>query len=199
MYSRYGSVSTVWDNFATFQTPMSRAYGDRSNGSTEPKSVPHGRVSATAFSPAIASELRLKSECRKLSHGTQTPACAGNYLPSAEPCAMAHTNPGPRTKHGDKDGIHASADILAIVKSGGGNTTVLQSNLVEQARGWQGSDTSSHQLTSVLHTALRGASNTHPRRGYGPVNTPSNRDLSPDRGSDHSSNEQGEPRGKDPR
>ena len=160
MYSRYGSVSTVLDNFATFLTLMSRAYGDRSNGSTEPKSVPHGRVSATAFSPAIASELRLKSECRKLSHGTQTPACAGNYLPSAEPCAMAHTNPGPRTKHGDKDGIQASADILAIVKSGGGNTTVLQSNLVEQARGWQGSDTSPHQPTSVLYTTLRGGSNT---------------------------------------
>ena len=98
MYSRYGSVSTVLDNFATFLTLMSRAYSDRSHGSSEPKSVPHGRVSATAFSPAIATELRLKSECRKLSHGTQTPAYAGNYLPSAESCAMAHTNPGPRTK-----------------------------------------------------------------------------------------------------
>ena len=73
---------------------------------------------------------------------------------------------------------------------GGGNTTVLQSSLIEQARGWQGSDTSSHQTTSVLHTSLRGASNTHPKRGYGPVNKTTNRDLSPDRGSDHSSNEQ---------
>ena len=99
MYSRYGSVSTVLDNFATFLTLMSRAYGDRSHGSSEPKSVPHGRVNATAFTPAIATELRLKSECRKLSHGAQTPAHAGNYLPSADSCAMAHTNPGPRTKH----------------------------------------------------------------------------------------------------
>ena len=98
MYSRYGSVSTVLGNFATFLTLMSRAYGDPSHGSSEPKSVPHGRVNATAFTPAIATELRLKSVCRKLSHGTQTPAHAGNYLPSAESCAMAHTNPGPRTK-----------------------------------------------------------------------------------------------------
>ena len=98
MYSMYGSVSTVLDNFATFLTLMSRAYGDPFHGSSEPKSVPRGRVNATAFTPAIATELRLKSVCRKLSHGAQTPAHAGNYLPSAESCAMAHTNPGPRTK-----------------------------------------------------------------------------------------------------
>ena len=169
---------------------MSRAWGDVSDDSTEPKSVPRGRVTATAFTRAIATELRLKSDSRKLHYGAQTPAQAGNCLPSADPSAKAHTTNSIRTEHGDKDGLEASADILAIVKSGGGNTTVLQSNLVEQARGWQGSDTSSHQLTSALHTAPRGASNTHPRRGYGPVNTPANRDLSPDRGSEHSSNQQ---------
>ena len=183
MYSKYGSVSPVLDNFATFLTPMSRAYGDEFQGSTEPKSVPRGRVSATAFTSAIAAELRLKTTSRLLSYGTQTPAHAGNYLPSAESSAMAQINPGLRTKHGDKDGLEASVDILAVVKSGGGNTTVLQSSLIEQARGWQGSDTSSHQTTSVSHTSLRGASNTHPKRGYGPVDKTTNRDLSPDRGS----------------
>ena len=98
MYSRYGSVSTVLDNFATFLTPMSRAYGDEFQGSTEPKSVPRGRVSATAFTSAIAAELRLKTTSRLLSYGTQTPAHAGNYLPSAESSAMAQINPGLRTK-----------------------------------------------------------------------------------------------------
>ena len=53
MYSRYGSVSTVLDNFATFLTLMSRAYSDRSQGSTEPKSVPRGRVSATLESDTV--------------------------------------------------------------------------------------------------------------------------------------------------
>ena len=82
----------VVDNFATFLTPMSRACSDRSAGSTEPKSVPHGRVHATAFTPAIASELRLKSDSRKMHHGAQTHAQPDTCLGSASPSAEAHTN-----------------------------------------------------------------------------------------------------------
>ena len=82
-------MGTVLDNFATFLTSMSRACSDVSLDSTEPKSVPRGRVSATAFTPAIATELRLKSDSRKLHYGAQTPAQAGNCLPSAESSAKA--------------------------------------------------------------------------------------------------------------
>ena len=67
-----GSVGSVLDNFATYQTLMSRAWSDVSDESTESENVLHGRVTATAFTHAIASELRLKSDSRKLRYGAQT-------------------------------------------------------------------------------------------------------------------------------
>ena len=178
MCSRYGSVCSVLDHFATFLTLMSRAWSDLSDDSTESKSVPHGRVTATAFTPTIASELRLKSDSRKMHYGAQTHAQADNCLQSADPSAKAHTTSRLRSKHGDKDGFEASADILALVTSGGARATVPHSNLIEQARRWQGSDTSTipHHPTSVSHT-LRGGSPTH--RGYGLTQSKDpNRDLS---------------------
>ena len=69
-----------------------------SDDSTESKSVPRGRVTATAFTPVIATELRLKSDSRKLHYGVQTHAQADNCLQSADPIAKAHTTSGLRSK-----------------------------------------------------------------------------------------------------
>ena len=96
----YGSVCSVLDNFATYQTLMSRAWSDVSDDSTESENVSHGRVTATAFTHAIASELRLKSDSRKMRYGAQTHAQADNCLQSADPIAEAHTTRGLRSKHG---------------------------------------------------------------------------------------------------
>ena len=86
----YGSVCLVLDNFATFLTLMSRVWGDPSDDSTESENVLRGRVNATAFTHAIAFELRLKSDSRKLLYGAQTHAQADNCLQGAPSCAMAH-------------------------------------------------------------------------------------------------------------
>ena len=81
---------------------MSRAWGDLSDDSTESGNVLRGRVSATAFTHAIASELRLKSDSRKLLYGAQTHAQADNCLQGAPSSAIAHSQ-GLRSTHGDKD------------------------------------------------------------------------------------------------
>ena len=91
-------VGPVWDNFATFWTLISRAWSDLSDDSTESENVLHGRVTATAFTHAIASELRLKSDSRKMHYGVQTHAQADNCLQSADPSAKAHTSRGLRSK-----------------------------------------------------------------------------------------------------
>ena len=72
---------------------MSRAWGDVSDDSTEPKSVPRGRVTATAFTRAIATELRLKSDSRKMHYGAQTHAQADNCLQSADASEVLETLP----------------------------------------------------------------------------------------------------------
>ena len=164
---------------------MSRAWGDMSDDSTESENLSRGRVSATAFTHAIASELRLKSDSRKLLHlehrhtHKRTTVCKVHLL------VLWHTQRDyARSQHGDKDGIEASADILAIVTSGGVRTMVPHSNLIEQARSWQGSDTSyfPYQPTSVSQRTLpRDGSSTH--RSYGSTQSQDpNRDLSSDRG-----------------
>ena len=88
----YGSVCPVLDNFATFLIPMSRAWGDPSDDSTESENVLRGRVNATAFTHTIASELKLKSDSRKLFYGAQTHAQADNCLQGAPSSAIAHPN-----------------------------------------------------------------------------------------------------------
>ena len=70
---------------------MSPAWGDLSDDSTESEKPFRGRVDAKAFSPAIASELRLKSVRRKLLQGAQTHAQASNCLQSANHCSQEQT------------------------------------------------------------------------------------------------------------
>lgn len=61
-------MCTELDNFATFLTLMSRAWGDLSDDSTEPKSVPYGRVTATSGWSYWNGNLRMHVQVRRGYH-----------------------------------------------------------------------------------------------------------------------------------